>query len=404
VVKAQRPGIEDVIRVDLEILHDLAQLAQKHTPLGELYELPEIVEDFANTLRNEMNYLREGRNADRFRQNFADEADLYIPRVYWDYTTTKVLTLERISGIKINDIEALDAAGIDRHRVALNGARIIIKEVLEDGFFHADPHPGNFFVIDNGVIGAMDFGMVGYLTPWDREHLVRLYVAAVQMDAGRLVNELMRVGAAGYHVERMALECDIQRLLAKYYGLPLKEIQVRQIVDEVTSIAFRHHLRLPSQWWLLGKTLGMMEGLGLQLDPDFDIFAVSQPYVREFLWQMFSPCKWGRKLARGVLDWSELWIELPQRGSRLLDQMERGEFQLTLDLKERESALSRLDRVANRLAISVLVAAFIVSLAMLIPAYTPGEALGFWLSIAGFVVAAILGLWLLLSILRSDWR
>ena len=198
VVKAQRPGIEDVIRVDLEILHDLAQLAQKHTPLGELYELPEIVEDFANTLRNEMNYLREGRNADRFRQNFADEADLYIPRVYWDYTTTKVLTLERISGIKINDIEALDAAGIDRHRVALNGARIIIKEVLEDGFFHADPHPGNFFVIDNGVIGAMDFGMVGYLTPWDREHLVRLYVAAVQMDAERLVNELMRVGAAGY--------------------------------------------------------------------------------------------------------------------------------------------------------------------------------------------------------------
>jgi len=405
VVKAQRPGMEQVIRVDLEILHDLAELAQKHTPMGKLYDLPEIVEDFANTLRNEMNYLREGRNADRFRQNFPSEAALYIPKVYWDYTTERVLTLERIRGIKINDIEALDAAGIDRHRAALNSARIIIKEVLEDGFFHADPHPGNFFVMDGEVIGAMDFGMVGYLTPWDKERLVHLYIAAVQMDAESIVNELMRMGVAGYHMERIALERDLQRLLTKYYGLPLKEIRARQVVDEVTPIAFRHHLRLPSQWWLLGKTLTMMEGLGLQLDPDFDLFAVSQPYVRKLPWQMFFPRNWSKELAQGAFNWSELWAEFPQRGSRLLDQLEKGELQVTLDFKGLEGGLGRLDRVGNRIAISMLVAAFIVSLALLMPVYLRGgEGWGTRLSVAGFAVVTLLGLWLLLSILRSDWR
>lgn len=404
VVKARRPGIEEVVNVDLEILRDVTQWAAKHTPLSEVYELPDIIEDFAYTLRNEMDYLSEGRNADRFRRNFANETALYIPRVYWDYTTEKVLTLERIHGIKINDIKALDAVGIDRHLVALNSARIIIKEVLEDGFFHADPHPGNFFIMEDGVIGAMDFGMVGYLTPWDREHLIRLYIAAVQLDPREIVSELVQVGAAPSHINRANLEREIQKLLAKYYGRPLKEIRARQVVNDVTPIAFQYHLRLPSQWWLLGKTLAMLEGLGLQLDPDFDLFAVSQPYIRKLPWQMLFAHDWGRELVQSAFTWGELWAKFPQRSSRLLEQLEKGELQLVLNVKNLKDGLSHLDRVANRLAVSVLVAAFIVSLAMLTPAYAPGQIWSFRLSVAAFVAVAALGLWLLLSILRSSRR
>ncbi len=402
VVKVRRPGIEEVVDVDLEILRDLAQWAAKHTPLSEFYELPEIIEDFAHTLRNEMDYLSEGQNADRFRRNFVNETALYVPRVYWDHTTEKVLTLERISGIKINDIVALDAARIDRHQVALNSARIIIKSMLEDGFFHADPHPGNFFVMDNAVIGAMDFGMVGSLSPWDREHLIRLYLAAVQLDAREIVDELIYVGAAPPHIGRAGIEREMQRLLVKYYGRSLKEIQARQLVHEVTPIAFQYHLHLPSQWWLLGKTLGMMEGLGLQLDPDFDIFEVSQPYVRKLLWQMVSPRKWAGKMARGMLDWSDLWADLPQRGSRLLDQVEKGELQFMLNPRELDKILNHLDRRSNRVTVSVLVAALIISLGLLIAASAPGEAWGSRLSVVGLAVAAALCLWLLLSILRSN--
>ena len=405
VVKVQRPDIEKVIAVDLEILFDLARLVQERTPLGEIYDLVEIAEDFAYTLRAEMDYRREGRNADRFRRNFAAEPALYIPQVYWDYTTGRVLVLERIRGIKIDDVEALDAAGVDRHQVALNIARIVIKEVLVDGFFHADPHPGNFFVMDGEVIGAMDFGMVGHLNQRLRDDLVRLYVVAIGLDSERIVEQLIRMGAAKLRVDRAGLKRDAERLLTKYHGLPLKEIQAREVVEEVMPIAFRHHLHLPSELWLLGKMLAMMEGVGLKLDPEFDIFGVSRPYVRRFLWQMASPRVWGRKLAKGAGDWGELLALFPRQATRILDQVERGELGFTLSLKETDRVVGKLDRIANRLVVSILLAALIMGMALLIPLVAGGgQGFVFWLVVAGFAAASFMGLGLLYSIWRAERR
>jgi len=403
VVKVQRPDIRETIETDLEILFDLARLLQEHTPLGEIYDLPEIAEDFASTLRAELDFYREGRNADRFRANFAGEPYLYIPRVYWDYTTRRVLVLERIHGIKIDEIEALDAAGYDRYRIGLHAARIIIKEVLEDGFFHADPHPGNFVVMPGEVIGAMDFGMVGYLSRRERADLIRLYIVSVRLDEEGIVEQLIRMGAATGRVERAGLQRDIARLLRKYHGLPLKEIRAREVVEEVMPIAFRHHLHLPSEYWLLGKTLAMMEGVGLQLAPDFDMFAVSEPYVRRFVWQMASPHSWGPSVLRGINDWAELLGLLPRVGSQLLTRAERGELEVTIRHKELDQALVRLDRLANRISISVLLAALIVGLALLVPAFNLARQWGLatTLVIAGFVGASLLGLWLMFSIWRS---
>ncbi len=405
VVKVQRPGIEKVISVDLEILFDLARLVQERTVLGELYDLPEIAEDFAYALRAEMDYRREGRNADRFRRNFADEPALYIPKVYWDHTTGRVLVLERIHGIRIGDIEALDAAGVDRHQVTGNVARIILKQVLEDGFFHADPHPGNFFVMDGAVIGAMDFGMVGRVSPALRSNLVRLYVVAIGMDSEEIVEQLIRMGAASHRVDRAGLKRELERLLDKYHGLPLEEIRALEVVEEVMPIAFRHHLRLPSDLWLLGKTLGMMEGVALKLDPGFDIFAFSETYVRRFAWQMASPRLWGRRLLRGVGDWQELFTTLPRSAPRILDRLEQGELEFILSLKETDQAIGRLDRIANRLAITILIAALTVSLALLMPLVAAGgRGFAFWLVVTGFAVAALVGFMLLLSMWRAGRR
>jgi len=214
IVKVQRPEITSLIETDLEILAALASAAQR-TPAGRVYDPVGIVDDFAFTLRNELDYRREGRNADRFRANFAGEEALYIPRVFWEYTTRRVLVLERIHGIKIDDIAALDTAGYDRHRVALRSARIIIKEVLEDGFFHADPHPGNFVVMPGEVIGAMDFGMVGHLGRQDRLNLVRLYIASIRLEAEQIAEQLIRMGATAGKVDRSSLARDIGRLLTK---------------------------------------------------------------------------------------------------------------------------------------------------------------------------------------------
>lgn len=403
VVKVQRPNIEKTVETDLGILFDLARLLQARTPLSEIYDLPGIVEEFATTLRAELDFCREGRNADRFRANFASESYLHIPRVYWDLTTRHVLVLERISGVKIDDIEALDMAGYDRSRIALHAARMIIKEVLEDGFFHADPHPGNFVVMPGEVIGAMDFGMVGHLSQRMRTDLIRLYIVAVQMDEEGIVDQLAKMGVIDSVLDRAGLQRDVMRLLRKYHGVSLDAVRAREVIEEVMPVAFRHHLQLPSELWLLGKTLAMMEGVGLKLCPEFDVFAVSEQYVRRFVWQIASPRAWGPVLLKGAGDWAELLGMIPRIGSQLLTRAERGELEITLSHKELGQALTRMDRLANRLSLSVLLAAFIVGLAWLISAFNLAQqwGLAMILVVLGFVGASFLALWLIFSIWRS---
>lgn len=403
VVKVQRPGIRRTIETDLEILFDVAQLLQERTMLGEIYDLPRIVEEFATTLRAELDFHREGRNAVRFRTTFDGEPFLYIPRVYWDYTTRRVLVLERIHGIKIDDVEALDAAGHDRSAIARNAARIIVKEVLDEGFFHADPHPGNFVVMSDGAIGAMDFGMVGYLSESLQTDLIRLYIAIIQVDEEAIIDQFIRMGAAEEPLDRAALRQDLARLMRRYYGLPLGEVRAREVMEETMPLIFRHHLHLPPDLWLLGKTLAMMEGVALKLDPDFDIVSFSRPYVRRFMARLLSPSQWGLPLFKSVTDWAEFSAALPRVGTRLLTQAERGELEVTIRHKGLEKALTQLNRLANRLSLSVLLAAFILGLALLVPAFNLGEQLSLAtvVVIAGFLGASVLGLWLIFSIWRS---
>ena len=355
VVKVQRPDIETVIETDLEILFDLARFLHARTPLGKVYDLPEIAEDFAYTLRAEMDYRREGRNADRFRRNFDGESYLHIPRVYWDLTTQRVIVFERIAGIKINDVDALDAAGLDRRQIARHCARLIVKEVLEDGFFHADPHPGNFFVMrDAGgepVIGAMDFGLVGHLAPRVKEDLVRLFIVAAQLDAESIVEQLVRMSAAERRADRAGLQRDLERLLNRYHGRPLADIRAREVVEEVMPVAFRHQLRLPSELWLLGKTLVMMEGVGITLDPDLDMFEVAEPYARRFLRGLISPQVWGRKLLKGAEGWSDLMLRLPVQLPRLMDQVADLEFfRVALTWRGRSKKISKCIKKSQRIS------------------------------------------------------
>jgi ubiquinone biosynthesis protein len=403
IVKVQRPDLEHTIDVDLDILYDLARLAQTRTPLGQTYHLVEIAEDFAYTLRGELDYRREGHNADRFRDNFEDERYLYIPRVHWDYTTRKVLVLERICGIKIDDIKALDEAGVDRHYIAANSARMITKEILEDGFFHADPHPGNFVVMEGEIIGLMDFGMVGHLSSADKSDLARLYVVAMGQDVPGAADQLMRMGVADRRVDRVALERDLRRMMHKYYGLSIREFQVGEMVEEFMTVAFRHRLRFPSNLWLVAKTLGMVEGLGLKLAPDFDLFTAAQGYVRRYRMRTWLPTEWGPSVLRGASDMTDLMLRLPKQTTRLLEQAERGNLEAQIRMPDMLEVTDRLDRIANRLALSMLTAAFTIAIGWVIPSLNldwPWEWLT-WFVLVGFVGVSFLGVWLMVSIWRS---
>lgn len=399
VVKVQRPGIYTVIDTDLEILAILAARAQS-TKWGQIYDFVSIVDDFAFLLRNELDYRREGHNADRFRENFSGETHLYIPRIYWNVSTQRVIVLERIRGVKIDDIATLDKEGFDRHQVAVNSARIIIKEVLEDGFFHADPHPGNFYVLPGEVIGAMDFGMVGYLNDRDRFNLIRLYLVSVALDADGIVDQLIQMGAARVEVDRAGLARDIARLLNKYYTLPLKDIRAREVIDEIMPIAFRYHIRLPDDLWLLGKTLMMLEGVGLRLDPEFNIFDVARPFVKRLIWHVVKPdSDWVQAILFSGAAWSEFFGRLPRAGNHLLEHLEQDEpFKVRFD--ETNQIIHHLDRLFTRLSLSVLSAALILGLAILIPSVASNNLI-YWIAIIGFVVSVGLGLWLFISMARS---
>jgi len=404
VVKIQRPNIHGTIESDLEIMNDLAALAQR-TAWGKLYNPVEIVNNFAFTLQNELDYRREGLNADRFRENFAGQPNLFIPKVYWDYSTAHVLVLERMEGIKIDDFAALEAAGYDRRKIASISAGMIVKEILEDGFFHADPHPGNFLILagsppSNPVIGAMDFGMVGHVSRTDRMNMVQAIAYASQGEAHALVEHFLRMGAVTGTIDMQSLERDVERMLTQYRGIPLKLIQARRLVEEVMGIAFKYHVTLPADLWLLFKTTIMMDGLARQLDPDFDLVAVFAPPVRRILLEMRMPWTWGSTFFSEIESLLLAMREAPAAGGALLRNLQRGQLPVKLNMGATKETLDRLDRISTRISLSILIAAFILGLALLLPTAT-GNRFATGLIHAGFMASLALGIWVAFDIIRS---
>jgi ubiquinone biosynthesis protein len=406
VVKVQRPNIESTIETDLAIISDLATLAYERMSWTRPYDPIGLAEEFSTALRYELDYQREARNADRFRANFAEEDHLYVPKTYWDYTTQRVLVQERIHGIKADNIQQLDAEGYDRNRIAMHAARLVIKEVMEDGFFHADPHPGNMVIMPGEVIGLMDFGTVGYLDNTDRANLVRLYIAVIQFDVVAIIEQLIRMGIASPSVDEQGLQRDLRRLLRKYYGLPLKEISAADLLSEIQPIIYAYHLRIPSDYWLLLKTLVIMEGVGKRLAPDFDVFEVSAPYVRRFLIKLALPTSWGPSLARSSGAWANLLIGFPRQSSRILDRLESGQMKFQVEVPTFEQTTKQFNQMANRLILAILVGTLTIALALLIPSLNLSWPWNFptWLIVIGFVLMVMLSLWLIWSILRSNRR
>jgi len=406
VVKVQRPGVERLIETDLHILTDIAQLVRERLPGFVPFDPVELAGEFADALREELDYRREGRNADRFRENFAGETFLYVPRVYWEYTTHRLMVQERLRGIKIDDLAALDAAGLDRPRIALHASRLIIKEVLEDGFFHADPHPGNMLILPDEVIGLIDFGTVGFLDERDKANLIRLYIAIIQFDAPSAVSQLISMGIADPTVDEIGLERDLRRLLRRYKGLPLKDISASELLAEIQPIIYEYRLRVPSDYWLLIKTLVVMEGVGKQVAPDFDVFDVSGPYVRRFLIQLALPTRWGPDALRALGGWAGFIGNLPNQTSRLLSRVERGQLEFRVVDPATDNLARQLNRVANRVIQSILLGSLTIGLALLLPSLDLTWPWGLltWITVLGFAAVIVLTLWLLWSIWRSGRR
>lgn len=404
VVKVLRPGIEKTINLDLDILYDLAQLAEERTPLGKRYDLMDFAEEFSFALKGELDFRKEGRNADRFREQFEKNKYTHVPQIYWEHTTQRVLVQERLRGIKIDDYDALDAAGFDRKELAQRAADMVLQEVLDDGFFHADPHPGNLLIMDGGIIGVMDFGTMGRIEKSERMTLARLFIVAVQMDVDGIVDQLIRMGVADYGVDRTGLGRDLRRSIMRYYGLPLNEIPAMEVWEGLEPIIYEYNLRVPSDYWLLIKTVVIMEGVGLGLDPEFDMLAAAKPYMGRLFRQLWMPSTWGSSLLRMGTDWMDLAGSFPRQSTHILKQLEHGDLEIRIRMPELEQTNRDMNRIVNRLIYSILVAAMTLALALLIPNLdlTWPWSLITWVILLGFLGISYLGLRLMWSIWRSN--
>jgi ubiquinone biosynthesis protein len=397
-IKILRPHIHEVIQQDLEILETLARIFQ-NTTLGKIYNFVDLADEFAYILKNELDFYRERMNADRFRKSFAEMDFVHIPIIYEEFSGKEILVMERLEGIRIDDIEALVEAGYKREKLATYCAKVIVKEILEDGFFHADPHPGNLIILEGGRLGVMDFGMVGYLRDKDRLHLIQLYIAAIEQDIDALIDELVRMGAIDLYVNQRNLTRDIDRVLNNYYGLPLDAINANEVIEDILPVLYEHHIKIPSNLWFLIKSLTIMEGVGLTLDPGFDIFEFSKPYITKLTRQLLFPQK---KLFQHLIkirtDWGDLIDEFPRSTLHIMDQLENGEL-LRFSVNGMDDILKAVDRMVTRVALSLIIAALLLGISFLIPQFTTGS-FGQIMLIVSFLGVAGLGLWLLINMIR----
>ncbi len=406
VVKLRRPDAVEQVEEDLEILRNLSAWADRRWELAQHYDLPGLIEEFAYTLRAELDYLQEGRNAERFAANFAADSSVHIPKIYWDATTSRVITLERIRGIKVSDPEELQAAGLDRSALARRCTDILLKMIFEDGFFHADPHPGNFFIEPGGRIGLIDFGMVGTVDERRRGQLAALLAAITRKDSDTLTDAFLDLGVIRGPIERDVLNRDLERLLADYYDKPLGQMALGPMLQEVFAIGRRHRLQMPASLALLFKTLIMSEGIGAQLDPDFRLPPHLAPYAERLMLEQLSPWRAAQRLTRAGLEAARLGLELPHQFRRLLSQIERGGLQIRMQPTGWEPVLRRLERLTNRLVWAVLVAAFVTATAILLLVY---HAFGWHrfasgLLVVGLILSGVLALYLVWSMWHSRRR
>lgn len=366
VVKVRRPGVVAQVHEDLDILRNLADRADRRWDAIRQYDLPGLVEEFSRTLRAELDYLQEARNAERFAQEFAHAARVRIPRVHGETTTSRVLTLERMSGVRIDDLEGLDAAGIDRVALARLGADIVLTMVFDNRFFHADPHPGNMFVQPDGALALIDFGMVGELTEQTTDGLAGIVLAFTRDDPDTLTTALIELSRTADVVDRAGLRQAITAFTARYRGRSLSEISLAIMLQQLLGILQQHQLHLPQETALLFKVLMMAEGTAARLDPDFQMLDALQPYAEQLTRAQLSLPALARRWARAGADTGALLTELPATLSRLRHLLEDGGFEVHLRATELEPLVGRAERVGNRVVAGMIAAALISGIGTLV--------------------------------------
>jgi len=401
-VKIQRPKIKNTIETDIGILFDLAGLIEKYLPESDLYDPKGIVNEFAKTIRSELDFIREGRNIDRFRHYFKNDKTLYLPEVYWDYTTSNVLTMEYIEGVKISEIDFAQRSDLDRKIIAQRGAKATLTMIFEIGLFHADPHPGNIFVLKNNVLAPLDFGMVGRLDEQTKAYLQNLLTAIVERNIDKIIKIFIDAEVIDEAKDTRLLRIDLNDFIDTYYGIPLNQLKIEKLFNDLIEVLRRHRITVLSDVVLMAKALATIESVGRSLDPDFNMMTFVEPYARKLMIQPILPRKQLREMKQLAQETEELIKILPGKLKYILRKVKKGKMNLIFEHRGLERLITEMDRSSNRLAFSLIIAALIIGSSIIV--FFDKGLQFFGLSafgLIGYLIAAILGLWLVIAILRS---
>ncbi|HEY0820398.1 MAG TPA: AarF/UbiB family protein [Rhizobacter sp.] len=400
VVKVRRPGVAPSVRVDLRLLERLAGSAVRHWPDLEPYRPVELVRQFARSLAHELDLAQECRHAERIAAQFAGNDEVVIPRVFWAWTNERVNVQAWIDGIPGEALDRLEAAGLDRHELARRGASLVLKMVITDGFFHADPHPGNVIYLPGNRIALIDFGMVGRLTEQRRAELLDLLLGLVERDAESVAEVLL--DWTGGSTAEATLVADIEGFLDSYHGVPLAELHLGHMLLDVTTVLRRHRLMLPPDLALLIKVFITLEGLGRGLDPGFHMAGEALPLLKEAVRARYRPQALGRQAWRSLRRTMSMLGALPHDLVRAVRTVRRAGIQVHVEVRGLQQSVDQLDRAASRLTLGLVVAALIIGSSIVMTVGGGPRLLGLpAFGLVGFVGAVAGAVWLLRAIARS---
>lgn len=401
VLKVQRPGIRDTIEQDIAILKQMAHLVETYFPQYAPFQPKELVTMFETSIRKELRFTVEASNLSRFQENFKLHPAIYVPDWFPEYTTDRILCIEYIDGIKINDLETLKTIGMTGPELALKGINLYYEQVFTHGFFHADPHPGNIFVLPDKRVCFVDYGMMGTILDNDKEHMATLLLAIAEQDVEGLKKALLLFTREEGFQEEKDLEYDIVEFLSAYSEMSIDQIEGAEVMEGLNRMFFKYKIRIPANLLLLLKALIIIEGVGLMLDPKYNIIKNIEPFVRRLLSQKFNPKKITQSVVKTIGDLTRMAVNLPEDVEQVIHKLREGKLQIEFEHKGLEPLYKKMETISNRIAFTLLLTALIIGSSLIVIADVPPHVnhvpvLGF----VGFVIAGLLAIRLLISILR----
>ncbi len=402
-VKVQRPLAQSTIESDIQLLDQAARLVAERVRALDFVDTRELVDEFARAIRQELDYRLEARNAEVFHANFAGHPHVAVPRVYWSYTRARVLTLEYLEGVQLVDLEP-DAWSLEQRRtLAYLIAEAWMTMIFRHGFFHGDPHPANILVLSPERIGLVDFGSAGRLTDQDLSRLTRLFIDAVNENVEVLPKRLAELGVRYPREREEEFVAELRAVYARYYGARLRDIDPLQVIREAFALIYRLNLRLPTNYVLLDKAIATVGSVGVDLYPDFNVFEVARPYARSLMLERFTPERIARRARREGHQLAHMVRELPYQVHETLEQVREGRIELGFVHKGLDDFMHKLDAVANRLVIAMVVTGGLIGSSLIGIFATKGPHLFGVnaISVVGFVLSGVFGVWLLWGVIRS---